>query len=119
MAFDFSANTPIYYQIAQLIEIGIISGEYSPGERLPSVRDLALKLKVNPNTVQRSLTDLEDEGLIFTERTNGKFVTTDSSLINSRREKYASALAREYLESMRKIGFDSTDAIKHLKKQEE
>ena len=77
----FDNNIPIYIQIVEKLKIQIISGEYAPGERLLSVRDLATSLKVNPNTLQRALQELEDAGLIFTERTNGKFVTSDKALI--------------------------------------
>lgn len=119
MAFDFDNNMPIYLQISKMIEVQIISGELSPGERLPSVRDLALTLKANPNTVQRALADLESDGLIFTERTNGKFITEDTALITAHKTKYADSLAREYLESMAKIGFDNKQAKEYLKIGEE
>ena len=114
MGFDFNNNTPIYFQIAEILKIKIISGELAPGERLPSVRDLSVDLKANPNTVQRALGDLESEGLIFTERTNGKFITGDTALIDGYKSKYADSLARQYMESMQKIGFDKNGAIERL-----
>ena len=64
-----------------MIKVDIISGQLKSGERLPSVRDLALQNKVNPNTMQKALVELEDEGLVYTERTNGKFVTENKELI--------------------------------------
>ena len=115
MGNDFSNNTPIYLQIADSIKVKIISGEYPPGERLPSVRDLAVALKANPNTVQRALGELESEGLIFTERTNGKFITDNAALINSCKSEYAQSLALQYLNSMKKIGFDKNRALDKLK----
>ena len=114
MGFSFDNNMPIYLQIAEIIEVKIISGEYSPGERLPSVRDLALTLKANPNTVQRALGDLEEAQLKYTERTNGKFVTTNAALIKNHKERYAQMLAQDYLESINKIGLDKNDAAKLL-----
>ena len=114
MGFSFDNNTPIYIQIAKIIEIKIISGEYKPGERLPSVRDMALALKANPNTVQRAFGDLEEASLIYTERTNGKFVTTNAALIKNHKAKYAKMLARDYLEQINKIGLDKSDAAELL-----
>lgn len=111
MGFDFDNNTPIYLQISNMLKIKIISGEYMPGQRLPSVRDLALSLKANPNTVQRALGELENDGLIFTERTNGKFVTENISHIARHKTKYADSLAQEYLRNMQKIGFDKIQAL--------
>lgn len=114
LEFSFDNNIPIYMQISRIIEMRIISGELSPGERLPSVRDLAIELKANPNTVQRALSELENEGLIYTERTNGKFVTENISHITEHKMKYATSLAQEYLNNMQKIGFDKTCAIDML-----
>ena len=110
----FDNNVPIYMQISKIIEIRIISGKYSPGERLPSVRDLAFILKANPNTVQRALVDLESTGLIYTERTNGKFVTTNSTLINNHKLQYAKTLAKDYLNDMETIGFNGDEAKRFL-----
>ena len=114
MGFDFDNNMPIYLQISDILKVKIISGEYMPGQRLPSVRDLALALKANPNTVQRALANLENDGLIFTERTNGKFVTENIADIAEQKNKYADSLAREYLSNMKKIGFDEQYARHHL-----
>ena len=79
---DFDNNIPIYIQLVDKLKIYIISDKIKVGERLPSVRELAMQLKVNPNTVQRALGELENLKLIYTERTNGKYVTTDKNLIN-------------------------------------
>ena len=82
MAPKFDNNIPIYIQLVEQIKIDIISGKITSGERLPSVRDFALQMKVNPNTMQKALQELEDINLIYTERTNGKFVTEDKKLID-------------------------------------
>ena len=82
MSFEFKSDVPIYLQIIENIKMRIISREYLPSERLPSVRELSLHYEVNPNTVQKALSELENMGLIYTERTNGKFVTEDEAVIN-------------------------------------
>lgn len=115
MGFDFSNNTPIYLQISELLKIKIISGEYIPGERLPSVRDLGIALKANPNTVQRALSELEDDRLIFTERTNGKFVTEDKHTISRYKSQYANNLALDYIRNMENIGLSKADAVNLIK----
>lgn len=90
-------------QIATRIEVDIFAERLKPGDRLPSVRDFAFVLNVNPNTVQRALNELEEKELIFTERTNGKFVTEDKKLIDHYRRKYAEEITREYKNKMREI----------------
>ncbi len=114
MEFTFDNNVPIYIQLVEQLKVYIISGMLKPGERLPSVRELALLSKANPNTVQRALAELENMGLIFTERTNGKFVSTNTKNITKMREKYASVLALKFLEDMQKIGFENADALHYL-----
>lgn len=113
--FNFSSDRPIYIQLVEQLELYIISGKIPPGEKLPSVRDLALTTKVNPNTMQRALAELEDLKLIYTERTNGKYVTTNTKLITKYREKFASEKAKTYLEDMQKLGFDPKTALDFLK----
>lgn len=96
---------PIYVQLVQKIKIDIFAGRLKPGDKLPSVRDFALQLKINPNTVQKSLALLESERLIFTERTNGKYVTNDERLIDHCRNEYAKELTKKYKAKMKEIGF--------------
>ena len=116
MNFEFDNNTPIYLQLVQQLKIHIISGKISEGDRLPSVRELALKTRVNPNTMQKALTELEQLKLIYTDRTNGKFVTEDIKLINRFKAEYANALAEKYIKSMKQLGFSKEDAILQLDK---
>jgi len=106
---EFSNNLPIYLQIVEHIKMMIISGKIAPGERLPSVRDIAAEAKVNPNTVMKALADLEDIKLIYTERTNGKYVTQDAALIEKEKRAYAEKLTEEYLNGMNKLGFEVSD----------
>ena len=115
MKFDFDNNIPIYIQLVEQLKVYIISGKIKPGERLPSVRDLALQTQVNPNTMQKALVELEELKLVFTERTNGKFVTNDQKLIEKYRKQYANDLSNKYFSSMANIGFDKNEAIRYLK----
>lgn len=101
---SFENSLPIYLQIANKIKVEIFGGRLEPGEKLAPVRELALKERVNPNTVQRALFELENEKLIYTQRTNGKFVTEDVEWIGERREKYAEDLTREYENKMHEVG---------------
>ncbi len=115
MKFEFDNNIPIYIQLVSQLKIYIISGKFKLGERLPSVRELALQIKVNPNTVQKALVELEELKLIYTERTNGKFVTTDQKLIDKLKREYASQLSKEYFERMEGIGFNKEGTIDYLR----
>ena len=114
MEFLFDNNIPIYIQLVDGLKISIISGKIKSGERLPSVRDLALQIKVNPNTVQRALAELENLGLIYTERTNGKFVTEDKELINKLRREYASNLVNKFITNMKELGIEEEDLGNYL-----
>lgn len=115
MNYEFDNNIPIYIQLVERLKIDIISGKLKPGDRLPSVRDYALSLKVNPNTMQKALAELEEIKLIFTERTNGKFVTSDQKLIDKFKEKYANELSNKYFLGMQSIGFNKKETINYLK----
>ena len=115
MKFEFDNNIPIYIQLVEQLKIYIISNKIKPGEKLPSVRDLALKTKVNPNTMQKALVELEELKLIYTERTNGKYVTNDKKLIEKYKLKYAIELSNKYFNNMESIGFNKFDAINYLK----
>ena len=114
MDFTFENNIPIYIQLLEYLKIYLISGVFKAGERLPSVRDLATTFKVNPNTMQKALTELEEMNLIYTERTNGKYVTQDEKLIEKLKDEYAVTLAKSYFQGMKKIGLGKADSIKYL-----
>jgi len=116
MKFIFDNNLPIYIQIVEQIKIYIISGYLSIGERLPSVRELGSSIKVNPNTMQKALVELEEMKLIYTESTNGRFVTKDVKLINKLKEEYASSITIKYFEDMSKIGYTKKDILDYIKK---
>lgn len=113
--FNFDSNRPIYIQLVEQLQLYIISGKIPPGERLPSVRELALQAKVNPNTMQRALMELEDLKLIYTERTNGKYITTDTTLLDQFREHFITDKIQNFLIEMSELGFDQKTIIKILK----
>ena len=116
MKFEFDNNIPIYIQLVEQLKIYIISGRINPGDRLPSVRELALQSKVNPNTMQKALVELEELKLVYTERTNGKYVTTDQKLIDKYKKEYAFELSNKYFSNMENLGFDKVETIEYLKK---
>ena len=88
MPWNFDNSIPIYLQIIDEIQRKILSGELKPREKLPSIRDLAKEAKVNPNTMQKALQELENQGLIESERTTGKFITQKEAQIKKLREEY-------------------------------
>ena len=117
MEWNFENDRPIYIQLVEKLKLAIVAGEYPPGERLPSVRDLAIEIKANPNTVQRALVDLEQTGLIYTQRTNGKFVTEDKELVQRIREELAKETFSKFQENMRQLGFEEDEIRQYVMKQ--
>lgn len=110
MPWDFASDRPIYLQLMEHIRQRIISGEYTPGERLPSVRELAAEAAVNPNTMQKALSELERDGLVFAQRTSGRFITDDVQLIQSLRRETAEREAVDFLSRLQGLGFSATEA---------
>ncbi len=103
MKLDFRSDQPIYLQLKQFISEAIVTAVYAPGQRLPSVRDIALDAEVNPNTVQRALAELERDGLVFSARTTGRFVTLDEDLIRQTRLNMATDQVRQFWKAMQKL----------------
>ena len=114
MEITFDNNIPIYIQVLEYMKIYLISGVFKCGEKLPSVREFAITFKVNPNTMQKALSELEDLNLIYTERTNGKYVTNDKELIEKLKDEYAITLAKSYLQGMKRIGLGKAESIKYI-----
>ena len=100
MPWDLSSDRPIFLQIVEIIQLDIISGKYSPGDKLPSVRDLAFEASVNPNTMQRALSELERSGLVYSQRTSGRFITEEVAMIEELKSALAQNKIREFLKSM-------------------
>lgn len=101
---EFDASRPIWYQLVEEFGRRIIGGTWTPGERIPGVRDLAGELKVNPNTVQRALAELERAGLCRSERAVGRFVTEDTTRITALRRDVAADAADTYVTHVRGLG---------------
>ena len=114
MDYNFDNERPIYIQLVEKIRIEIVSGKLKRGQKIPSVRELALMMKVNPNTMQKALVELENEKLIYTERTNGKYVTEDEKLIERVKNELAKEKVENYINSMNSIGISFDEAIKYL-----
>ncbi len=110
----FDNERPIYLQLVEKLELEIISGKLKAGDRILSVRELALAMQVNPNTMQKALQELENKGLIYTERTNGKFVTEDTRLIEKKKKELAKSKVQNYLSDMQKIGITYDESVKYL-----
>ncbi|MCR5276017.1 MAG: GntR family transcriptional regulator [Clostridiales bacterium] len=111
MPWAFKENRPIFQQIYDMIVIRILNGIYPKGGKLPSVREMAEEAGVNPNTMQRAMSQLEDTGLAITNRTSGRVVTTDEELLKKIRREYAAAAAEEFLQEMKKLGISQEDAV--------
>lgn len=116
MDWTFRADAPIYTQLCERLALAIVSGGYAPGERLPAVRELALDAGVNPNTVQRALSELERRGLVFTQRTAGRFVTEDAERIAQEKLRLAEERAREFLDAMEELGYNRIQTVMLLEK---
>ncbi|MCD8187282.1 MAG: GntR family transcriptional regulator [Ruminococcus sp.] len=116
MVWEFSYDKPVYIQIIEELKIRMISGVYKPGERIPSVRELAEEARVNPNTMQKALSELEREGFLVSLRTSGRTVTADESVIRTLKDNSAENAVREFGETMGRIGVSPEDAIELLRK---
>lgn len=115
MDYQFTNDKPIYLQLMDVFKAGIISGELPEGSRLESVRDLALVAKVNPNTMQKALSELERLGLIRTERTSGRFITDDKEKIATMKKEIAKEEISIFMEKMKKLGFEKDEVISLIK----
>jgi GntR family transcriptional regulator len=114
MSWNFNDDRPIYVQLMEQIQLRIVSGIYNAGEKLPSVREMASDAAVNPNTMQKALTELERTGLVFSQRTSGRFITEDSNMIKNIRNDLAKEQIEKFLYSMDKIGYTKQETIQLL-----
>ena len=115
MNFEFDDSKPIYKQLVEQLKIAIITNTYEIGEKLPSVRDYALELRVNPNTINRALLELEDDGLIITKRTNGKFVTDDKKVIEKVKKELAKETINKFIIDMNNLNISKKEIIELIK----
>ena len=119
MEWKFRSDLPIYSQLVEQIKLGIVSANLLPGERLMSVRDMATEAGVNPNTMQRALQELERDGMVYSQRTAGRFVTENMQVIERAKKKFAEEQIRSFLEAMKKLGYQWEEILALLKEKEE
>lgn len=112
--WHFSNDKPIYTQIVEHIKQLIVSGGLSPGDKLPSVRELAQEACVNPNTMQRAMAELENNGLLYTMRSAGRYITEDAELIKQVKNELAKKEISDFLQSMEKLGFSPEETVKMI-----
>ena len=114
MDYRFNDNIPIYIQLVEMIKTDIVSGKYQPGDKLPAVRDLAMELGVNPNTVQRAFSELEREDLVKSDRTNGRYVTEDKKKIKELLKVLSEKYIDELFEKLNSLGMSDGQIVKMI-----
>lgn len=116
MEWIIDSDRPVYKQLIEQIELRIVSGLFSPGERLPSVRELASEAAVNPNTMQKALAELERTGLVYAQRTSGRFITEDKQMIKETKQALALQEISDFFEKMKRLGFDKAEILELMAK---
>lgn len=119
MSWELRNDRPIYLQLIEEIQRRITAGLYLPGEKLPSVRDLAQEAAVNPNTMQKALSELERGGLVFSQRTAGRYITEDGEMIEALKSELAQKQTEEFFSKMQQLGFDMKQTVEFVKKKSE
>lgn len=114
MAWNLTTDRPIYLQLMEQIQLSILSGVYKPGSRLPSVRDLSSEASVNPNTMQKALSELERTGLIFSQRTSGRFITEDTNMIEELKKNYVKSQILLFYSNLKELGFTKEEIIHYM-----
>ncbi|HJA64981.1 GntR family transcriptional regulator [Lachnoclostridium sp. An169] len=114
MPWNLDDDRPIYLQLMERIQHDIISGVYKPGDKIPSVRDLALDAAVNPNTMQKALSELERAGLVYSQRTSGRFITEDEKMIKKMKMELASEHIRHFFDQMHHLGFSDGETLEMI-----
>lgn len=117
MSWTLSNDRPIYLQLMEQIKLQILSGKYDCGDHFPSVRELAAEASVNPNTMQKALAVLEQEGLLINGRTTGRTVTADRSMIQGMKEEMASQVLSQFQQSLSKLGFTEDETREFITKE--
>lgn len=118
MEWQIAAGRPVYIQLVEQLEQAVVTGVYPPGERVPAVRDLAAQAQVNPNTMQRALAEMESRGLLVTQRTTGRTVTSDTALIAKTRQALAASLAQDFLAQAKALGLTHEEILALLQQEE-
>ena len=111
MSWTLDNDRPIDLQLMERIQRDIIAGVYQPGDKLPSVRDLALEAAVNPNTMQKALSELERSGLVYSQRTSGRFITEDTEMLTQMKKELATEHIQEFFQKMEQLGFSRAELL--------
>ena len=111
MSWTLDNDRPIYLQLMERIQRDIIAGVYQPGDKLPSVWDLALEAAVNPNTMQKALSELERSGLVYSQRTSGRFITEDTEMLTQMKKELATEHIQEFFQKMEQLGFSRAELL--------
>ena len=111
MSEQFDSSRPIYAQLVERLKARILAGTYPPGGHLDSVRDLAAAAGVNPNTMQKALSELERSGLVYSQRTSGRFITEDETMLKQLKSQLAEEHIRDFFEKMRQLGFQTEETL--------
>ena len=119
MSIEYDSGRALYLQLRDKLRDDIVSGVYASGQRLPGVRDLAFEAKVNPNTMQRAVAELENEGIVITKSTSGRVVTDDVSVIENARRKMLAGITGEYLSRLAKFGIGKAEAAELIRQYEQ
>ena len=114
MPWDLDNDRPIYLQLMERIQQDIVSGVYKAGDKLSSVRELAIDAAVNPNTMQKALSELERDGLVHSRRTSGRFITEDETMLKNLRDELASRHIQDFMEKMKQLGFQEKETLEKL-----
>lgn len=114
MDIDFDDRLPIYMQIMDLIKKDIVTFKLNCGDKLPSVREMATNLKVNPNTLQRSYQELERLEIVYTQRGMGTFVSNDITMVNTLKLEMAQKIVDSFIIQMKSLGFSENEIINSI-----
>ena len=119
MQWQLEGDRPIYQQLVDQIMMQIVSGQRKAGDKVPAVRELAAEAGVNPNTMQRALAELERTGLVYTQRTAGRFVTEDAAVVDSAKQELAHQQIGAFLHRMERMGYDREQTAQLVRSWEE
>ncbi len=114
MAWNFRDDKPIFQQLVDIIITDIIRGQYNPGDKLEPVRDLALKAGVNPNTMQRALAEIENTGLIYSKRGDGRYVSEDKKVMEQLRNQYVEKSLEEFIKNLSALGLTEKEILSYV-----
>lgn len=114
MSWEIKSGLPIYTQLLEELKRRIVSGQYEPGEKLLPVRELAQEAKVNPNTMQKALAELERQNLVYAVRTTGRYITEDIQLIEQTKDEFARSHVQNYYKEMSTLGYEKQDMVRMI-----